>query len=43
MPGATLEEYFFNKVDLDNRTRFGTAAAEATIESIRREAVDPPA
>lgn len=41
MPGASLEEYFFQKVDQDNRKRFGTKEAEAQIESIRREAVEP--
>ena len=37
-----LEDYFFHTVDEDNRTRFGTQAAEAQGEAIRREAVESP-
>jgi ABC-2 type transport system ATP-binding protein len=36
--GMNLEDIFFKLVDEDNRRRFGAEAAEATIESIRREA-----
>src|SRR5262249_2650451 len=39
-PGLSLEEYFFQKVDEDNRKRFGDAMAEASGQSIRREAAE---
>jgi ABC-2 type transport system ATP-binding protein len=39
-PGTSLEQYFFEKVDQDNRQRLGGADADAALESIRREAVD---
>jgi ABC-2 type transport system ATP-binding protein len=42
-PGITLEEYFFEQVDLDNRQRFGIESAGAVLDSIRREAVEPSA
>jgi ABC-2 type transport system ATP-binding protein len=38
--GLNLEEYFFQKVDEDNRRRFGDAMAEASSQSIRREAAE---
>ena len=39
-PGMSLEEYFFHKVDEDNKKRFGASLAEQTLESIRRESVE---
>jgi ABC-type multidrug transport system ATPase subunit len=42
-PGTSLEQFFFEKVDHDNRQRLGGADADAALESIRREAVDPTA
>jgi ABC-2 type transport system ATP-binding protein len=42
-PGNTrLEDFFFRTVDEDNRKRFGSQAAEAQSEAIRREAVEAP-
>ena len=38
--GMHLEEYFFQKVDEDNRRRFGDAMADASSQSIRREAAE---
>ncbi len=40
MPGMSLEEYFFHKVDHDNKERFGASLAEQTMESIRRESLE---
>jgi ABC-2 type transport system ATP-binding protein len=42
-PGTSLEQFFFDKVDRDNRDRLGVADADAALESIRREAADPAA
>ncbi len=42
-PGMHLEEYFFFKVDEDNRRRFGDAVAAASAQAIRREAEGVPA
>jgi ABC-2 type transport system ATP-binding protein len=42
-PGTSLEEFFFDKVDQDNRGRLGVADADAALESIRREAADSAA
>jgi ABC-2 type transport system ATP-binding protein len=40
MPGKSLEEFFFHVVDQDNRKRFGQEAADASLDSIRREAAE---
>jgi ABC-2 type transport system ATP-binding protein len=37
-PGMTLEDYFFHKVDEDNRRRLTAAEAEASMRHIREEA-----
>jgi ABC-2 type transport system ATP-binding protein len=39
-PGKSLEEFFFERVDQDNRSRFGSAEAESVLELVRREAGD---
>jgi len=41
--GMHLEDYFFQKVDEDNRHRFGAEMAEASSQSIRREAAESSA
>jgi len=41
--GMHLEDYFFQKVDEDNRRRFGAEMAEASSQSIRREAAESSA
>ena len=38
-PGMSLEDYFFHKVDEDNRRRLSAAEAEASMRHIREEAV----
>jgi len=38
--GMHLEDYFFQKVDEDNRRRFGDAMADLNGQSIRREAAE---
>lgn len=40
MPGMSLEEYFFHKVDHDNQERFGASVAEQSLASIRRESLE---
>jgi ABC-2 type transport system ATP-binding protein len=42
LPGTSLEEYFFEKVDHDNRERFGPDAANASLQSLRREVAEVP-
>lgn len=41
--GMNLEDYFFQKVDEDNRRRFGAEMAAASSQSIRREASESAA